>query len=201
MSVRKLFAGLLCVMLIMSLCACGEDQKASAGATETPTTSVAPTTTAPEPTQMEITAENLEGTWISIKGGDEDFPVPDENQLYTNELCFFENGAYLASDYDYFYQRTGNDVWKWVPGGRSYEGLCGKYQVEDGKVIISQMFNDYVDYGDETKTYEILYLDENKLVINDSWGTYVRAEAVSQDDLEALCRAVGVEYAPKKQEE
>jgi len=44
-------------------------------------------------------------------------------------------------------------------------------------------------------------LDENKLVINDSWGTYVRAETVSQDDLEALCRAVGVEYAPKKQEE
>ena len=46
-----------------------------------------------------------------------------------------------------------------------------------------------------------IYLDENKLVINDSWGTYVRAETVSQDDLEALCRAVGVEYAPKKQEE
>ena len=201
MSVKKIIACLLCIMPVLCLCACGEDQKASVNATEATTTSIPPTTTVPESTQMEITAENLEGTWISIKSGDEDFPMPDENELYTNELCFLENGTYLASDYDYFYQCTGNGIWKWVPGGRSYEGLCGKYQVEDGKVIISQMYNDYVDYGEETITYEVLYFDGDTLIIDDSWGTYVRAETVVRGDLEALCKIIGIEYAPKEYEE
>ena len=201
MSVKKIVAGLLCIMLILCLCACGEDQKTSANTAETPTTSTPATTTAPEPTQMELTAENLEGTWISIKGGDEDFPMPGENELYTNEICFLDNGTYLASDYDYFYQHTGNGIWEWVPGGRSYEELCGKYQVKDGKVIISQMFNDYKDYGDETKTYEVLFFDAETLIIDDSWGIYIRAEAVPRGDLEALCKAVGIEYAPKEYEE
>lgn len=188
----RAFACLLCAVLVLCLSACDEGEQTPA------TTSVAPTTT--EPTQQEITAELLAGTWISIKGGDEYSPMP-ENELYTNTLYFKEDGNYEHYDYDYFYWPNGDGVWEWALGGRGYMGLYGVYKVEDGKVVISQMYDDFSDYGDETMTYQILYLDENKLVVDDSWGTYIRMEDISEEKLEELCNAVGVEYAPKVYED
>ena len=230
---KRLWSGLLCAVLALSLCACREEAKASSGTTETPTTSVtatatdptptatdptpivtdpvptetelAPTETAPaptdpEPTQRGITAEDLVGTWISIKGGDEYSPMPG-NDLYTNTLRFGANGEFICSDHDYVYWPDEEGAWGWALAGRGYMSLFGVYQVEDGKAIISQMYDDFSDYGDETMTYQILYLDENKLIVDDRWGTYIRMEDFSEEKLEELCNALGVEYAPKVYED
>lgn len=136
----------------------------------------------------------LSGTWESIYGS--------QNALFTNRIHFYSNGTFMMSNHDYFYMfNTETGQWGWESGGRGYYTDCGTYTFDGTTLVLTFLYNDYIVYEDYAETYTVSTLDETQLVIDDQWGTYINPEAVPCDSLEALCNAIGIEYAPIEDED
>lgn len=140
----------------------------------------------------EPTLDLLVGEWVSASRYDSEWGA----NLCTNSIAFKADGNGTIDDCEYeYYEDMPEGDWGdgWSIAGRGYATMYFTYTLEGDKLSITYLGfldEDWGEYDVYTDVFTISYLDEDKLIMDDSYGTYIPDERQS---LKELCDALGVD--------
>lgn len=196
---KKALAILLVLTMVFIFTACG-NKKATFSEPEVSsvTTTTEPSTDASEPSAetskpsdeaIEPIETAIVGTWISVCRIEDEYC---KGILWYECFTINEDGTFTHDSVQYYHSNyvpmEGEVGWYVKPVG--WPTLRGTYTL-DGMHLVLSGCNDY--YLEEEKTYQLIRVDENKLVVDNQFGTYYSPEIVGDMELLELCEYLGVD--------